>query len=403
MSGPLTGVRVVEITMFQQGPVAGTRLADLGADVIKVEPKEGDPARGFMRLIGATVGLKGNNYYFESNNRNKRSIALDLKSEQGKEIFLRLIDNADVFITNMSIDAPIKIGIGPDDLLKRNPRLIYGHSSGWGRKGPSAGDLSFDYTGIARSGLMMSAGEKDSPPAQILPGIGDEIGAYMLAWGVTAALYSREKTGKGQVVDTSLMGSIINLLGLIIDAPAMLGQEYPREYRSEAGNPMYNHYRCRDDKWLVVAHLQPARYWPIFCRALGIEELEHDPRFESMEARGKNCKELIQILDERFATRDRDDWLAHLNKEGCICTPIQSLTEVARDRQAYANSYLIEVDHPVWGRTKEVGFPWDFSETPASWRREAPKLGQHTGEILKEAGYTQEQIAKLRETGIVVG
>ena len=139
MSGPLTGVRVVEITMFQQGPIAGTRLADLGADVIKVEPKEGDPARGFMRLIGAMVGLKGHNYYFESNNRNKRSIALDLKSAQGKEIFLKLIDKADVFLTNMSIDAPIKIGIGPDDLLKRNPRLIYAQASGWGRKGPDAG------------------------------------------------------------------------------------------------------------------------------------------------------------------------------------------------------------------------------------------------------------------------
>ncbi len=136
MPGPLSGVRVVEITMFQQGPVAGTKLADLGADVIKVEPKEGDPARGFMRLIGATVGLKGNNYYFESNNRNKRSIAMDLKSAAGKEVFFKLIDKADVFLTNMSIDAPIKIGLGPDDLMKRNPRLIYGHSSGWGERVP---------------------------------------------------------------------------------------------------------------------------------------------------------------------------------------------------------------------------------------------------------------------------
>ena len=270
MAGPLAGVRVVEITMFQQGPVAGTKLGDLGADVIKVEPKEGDPARGFMRLIGATVGLKGNNYYFESNNRNKRSIAMDLKSAGGKEVFLKLIDTADVFLTNMSIDAPIKIGIGPDDLMKRNPRLIYGHSSGWGRKGPDAGDLSFDYTGIARSGLMMCAGEKGSPPAQMLPGMGDQIGGLMLAWAVTAALYAREKTGKGQLVDTSLMGSIIALTGLILDAPAMLNQEYPRECRAEAGNPMYNHYRCRDDKWIAVAHLQPDRYWPAFCKAMEI-------------------------------------------------------------------------------------------------------------------------------------
>jgi CoA:oxalate CoA-transferase len=401
MSGPLAGVRVVEITMFQQGPIAGTKLGDLGADVIKVEPKEGDPARGFMRLIGATVGLKGNNYYFESNNRNKRSIAMDLKSAQGKEIFLKLIDTADVFLTNMSIDAPIKIGLGPDDLLKRNPRLIYGHSSGWGRKGPDARDLSFDYTGIARSGLMMCAGEKGSPPAQMLPGMGDEIGGLMLAWAVTAALYAREKTGKGQLVDTSLMGSIIALTGLILDAPAMLNQEFPRERRAEAGNPMYNHYRCRDDKWIAVAHLQPDRYWPIFSKAMELGDLEHDPKFNSMEARGKNKTELIRLLDEKFASKTRDEWLDQLEKAGCICTPVQSPMEVTRDPQALANRYIIEADHPDWGRTRQVGFPWDFSETPAEWRKRAPKLGEHTEEILLELGYTGEDINRFKNAGAI--
>ncbi len=402
MAGPLTGVRVVEITMFQQGPIAGTKLADMGADVIKVEPKEGDPGRGFMRLIGAMVGLKGHNYYFESNNRNKRSIALDLKSAQGKEIFFKLIDNADVFLTNMSIDAPKKIGIGPDDLLKRNPRLIYGHSSGWGRKGPDAASLSFDYTGIARSGLMLCAGERGTPPSQMLPGMGDEIGGYMLAWGITAALYAREKTGKGQVVDTSLMGSIIALAGLIMDAPAMLGQEYPRDSRSENGNPLYNHYRCRDDKWIAVAHLQPDRYWPAFCRALDIADLEHDAGFNSIEARGKHSGELIRILDRKFASRDRDEWLRHLNEAGLICTPVQSPMEVTKDPQALANHYFIDVDHPEVGRMRQVGFPWDFSDTPASWRMEAPKLGQHTGEILKDLGFSEEQIVLMRKSGAIL-
>jgi len=401
MSGPLSGVRVVEITMFQQGPKAGTRLGDLGADVIKVEPKEGDPARGFMRLIGATVGLKGANYYFESNNRNKRSVALNLKSPQGMEIFLKLVDQADVFLTNMSIDAPIKMGIGPDVLMKRNPRLIYAHSSGWGRKGPDAGELSFDYTGIARSGLMMCAGEAGSPPAQMLPGMGDEIGGLMLGWAVTAALFAREKTGKGQLVDTSLMGSIIGLTGLILDAPAMLGQEYPREIRAEAGNPMYNHYRCRDDRWIAVAHLQPDRYWPSFCKAMELAHLEQDPRFNTLEARGKNKKELIRILDEKFAAKTRDEWIAQLKSGGCICTPVQSLLEVTRDPQAFANHYFIEVDHPTMGRTREVGFPWDFSETPASWRKPAPQLGQHNEEILLELGYSKEDIARLRESGVM--
>ena len=174
--GPLEGVKVVEMTMFQQGPVAGMRLGDLGADVIKIEAKTGDPARGFMKMIGAMAGLKGNNYYFEHNNRNKRSIVLDMKTKKGLEVFFKLIDSADVFLHNMSIDAPIKLGIGPDVLIKRNPRLIYAQASGWGRKGPDANDLSFDYTGIARCGLMMACGEKGTPPTQILPGIGDEVG-----------------------------------------------------------------------------------------------------------------------------------------------------------------------------------------------------------------------------------
>jgi crotonobetainyl-CoA:carnitine CoA-transferase CaiB-like acyl-CoA transferase len=402
MAGPLTGVRVVEISMFQQGPVAGMRLGDLGADVIKVEPKTGDPARGFMRIIGVEAGLKGRNYYFENNNRNKRSIVLDMTTAKGKEAFFKLIDTADVFLNNMSIEAPIRMGIGPDVLMARNPRLIYAQASGWGRKGPDANDYSFDYTGIARSGLMMSCGERGGPPAQILPGMGDELGGLVCAWAVTAALYGREKTGKGQLVDTSLMGSLIAMLGLIMAAPAILGQEFPRAVRAQAGNPIYNHYRCQDDKWIAIAHLQPDRYWPNVCRALGITELEKDPRFNSIEARAENTKELVAIMDKKFAARPRDEWLQTLRKEGCICTPIQSPIEVSNDEQAVANNYFIYVDHPVWGRIKMVGFPWDFSETPAEWQREAPEFGQHSEEILLELGYTWEDIAKLKEEEVTI-
>lgn len=400
-AGPLDGVRVVEITMFQQGPVAGMRLGDLGADVIKLEAKTGDPGRGFMKIIGAMAGLEGRNYYFEHNNRNKRSIVLDLKSKRGMEVFLKLIDTADVFLNNMSIGAPVRMGIGPEVLLTRNPRLIYAQASGWGRKGPDANELSFDYTGIARSGLMMSCGEQGAPPTQILPGIGDEIGGLICAWGVTAALYARERTGKGQVVDTSLMGSLIAALGFIMAAPAILGKEFPREIRAEAGNPLYNHYRCQDDKWVAIAHLDPNRYWPKICKALGIEELEHDPRFNSIEARARNAKELVTILDQKFATKTRDEWFKILKEAGCIYTPIQTPSEVSNDLQALANNYFTEADHPVWGKIKMVGFPWDFSETPASWRREAPAFGQHNEEILLELGYTRDDIVEFKQEGII--
>jgi crotonobetainyl-CoA:carnitine CoA-transferase CaiB-like acyl-CoA transferase len=249
---------------------------------------------------------------------------------------------------------------------------------------------------------MMSCGERGGPPAQILPGMGDELGGLVCAWAVTAALYGREKTGKGQVVDTSLMGSLIAMLGLIMAAPAILGQEFPRAIRAQAGNPIYNHYRCQDDKWIAIAHLQPDRYWPNVCRALGISELEKDPRFNSIEGRAENAKELIGVMDAKFASKPREEWLQILRKEGCICTPIQSPLEVSNDEQAIANDYFIYVDHPVWGRIKMVGFPWDFSGTPASWRREAPEFGQHTEEILLELGYTWEDIAKLKEEEVTI-
>ena len=397
MAGPLDGVRVVEIGLFQQGPVAGMRLGDLGADVIKVESRAGDPGRGFMKIIEAMAGKGGRNYYFEHHNRNKRGIVLDLKTEKGMEIILKLIDTADVFLNNMSINAPIRMGLGPDVLLERNPRLIYAHASGWGRKGPDANDFSFDYTGIARSGFMMSCGERGAPPTQILPGIGDEVGALMCAWGVTAALYARERTGRGQVMDTSLMGSMIAMLGFIMDAPAIWGQEFPREIRAKAGNPIYSHYECRDGKWIAIAHLDPDRYWPNVCKAIGIEDLEQDPKYNSIKARGQNAEELVGILDKKFAEQDRDEWMKILKEEGCIFTPVQTPTEVTNDPQAIANNYFIHFDHPDWGKTKMAGFPWDFSDTPASCRRKAPGFGEHTSEILSELGYAESEIASLKD------
>jgi crotonobetainyl-CoA:carnitine CoA-transferase CaiB-like acyl-CoA transferase len=377
------------------------RLGDLGADVIKIEPKEGDPARRHMKTIEADFRVKGYNYYFEHANRNKRGIVLDMKKERGMEIFLKLIDSADVFLNNMSIGAPMRLGIGPEQLLARNPRLIYAHASGWGRKGPIANSLSFDYTGIARSGLMMAAGESGTPPCMILPGLGDEMGGLMSAWGVTLALFARERTGKGQVVDTSLMGSMVALLGHLMSGTAMLKQVFPRFVRASAGNPLYNHYRCKDDNWLAIAHLDPDRWWPKVCGALGLENLVHDPRFNSLAARAANGKELVAIFDEVFAGKTRDEWMQILGEHGCIFTPVQDIKDVVEDPQVMANRYMIEIEHPAYGPTKTMGFPWDLSETPASWRRGAPKLGEHTEEVLLAIGYSKEALEKFREDGVI--
>jgi crotonobetainyl-CoA:carnitine CoA-transferase CaiB-like acyl-CoA transferase len=223
----------------------------------------------------------------------------------------------------------------------------------------------------------------------------------MCAWGVTAALYAREKTGKGQVVDTSLMGSLIAMLGFIMAAPAILGQEFPREIRAAAGNPLYNHYRCKDDRWIAIAHLAPDQYWPRICKALSLKDLQDDPRFNSIEARGKHARELVALLDQRFMAKTRDEWASILKEEGCIFTPIQTPQEVTNDLQALANRYFIEAPHPGWGNTKMVGFPWDFSDTPAAWRCEAPGLGQHTDEVLTELGYQKEDLENLRAEGVI--
>jgi crotonobetainyl-CoA:carnitine CoA-transferase CaiB-like acyl-CoA transferase len=399
--GPLSGIRVIEISTFQQGPVAGMRLGDLGADVIKIEPKEGDPARRHMRTIEAEFGVKGDNYYFEHANRNKRGIVLDMKNEQGMAIFLKLIDSADVFLNNMSIGAPIRLGIGPEDLLRRNPRLIYAQASGWGRKGPVANNLSFDYTGIARSGLMMAAGEDNTQPCMLLPGLGDELGGLMCAWGVSLALFAREKTGKGQVVDTSLMGSVVAMLGHFISGTAMLKQEFPRLVRTNMGNPIYNHYCCKDGLWLAIAHLDPDRWWAKVCIAMGSEHLINDPKFSTFADRSVNRKELVAIFDGIFAGKTRDEWMRIFQEHGCIYTQIQTIPEVVEDPQLLANNYIIEIDHPDYGYTKTMGFPWDLSETPASWRMRAPKLGEHTEEVLLEAGYSKQEITHFREEGAI--
>jgi crotonobetainyl-CoA:carnitine CoA-transferase CaiB-like acyl-CoA transferase len=193
------------------------------------------------------------------------------------------------------------------------------------------------------------------------------------------------------------MGSVIAMLGHLISGTSMLQQEFPRLIRSNAGNPLYNHYRCKDGKWLVIAHLDPDRWWAKVCGALGIESLINDPKFSSFQARAANRKELVAIFDEIFAGKTRQEWMIILDEHGCIFTPIQSIQEVVDDPQAIANNYLIDIEHPSYGPLKTMGFPWDFSETPATWRRKAPALGEHSEEVLLEIGYSQEEIAKLRE------
>lgn len=401
MPEPLKGIKVIDLAEAQQGPVAATILGDLGADVIKVERKEGDRSRGFMTIAGIALGLKGRNFYFEHMNRNKRSIAIDLKQEKGREILFKLIDDADVFVTNMRIGAPERLGISYEVLQNRNPRLIYAHASGWGPNGPDATDGANDFAAIARGGLMMICGEKGAGPAQIGTGLADELGGIMCAFGVCIALLARGNTGKGQRVDTSLLGSLMALESLHLSGPAMLGKEWPRQIRTEVGNPLFNYYKCLDEKWIVITHPESQRYWPKVCKVMGMADLETDPRFDSVQSRGMNRKELIAILDEKIASKNRDEWIRIFKEEDLIYASIQTTTEVVNDPQALANDYIVSYDHPALGQTKMIGFPWALSDTKPSIRREPPELGQHTEEILLAMGYTWDDITKLKEDGTI--
>jgi crotonobetainyl-CoA:carnitine CoA-transferase CaiB-like acyl-CoA transferase len=402
MPMPLEGLRVIDWTIWQQGPVASAMLGDLGAEVIKLESKDGgDPGRGIV----AIAGQKGArlNFYFEANNRNKQSLTLDLKKPEAREIVHRLAAVSDVFVQNFRKGVADRLGLGAAELRARNPRLIYANATGYGPEGPESGDPSFDHLGLARSGIMFAAGEPDMPPQAIGGGVADQMGAILLAYGVLAAVVARERYGIGQVVDASHLGSMSFLQGLSLSSRLINGAAFPRVPRARAFNPLWNHYRCGDDKWLALAMLQPDRYWADFTRAIGRPELETDARFATMGVRAGNCAALIEILDAVFASKPRAEWLDILRKGGdFIFTIVNSLNDLPTDPQMLANDYIVDFEHPTHGTTQYVGIPVRLSETPGSVRAPAPEHGQHTELILTDLlGYGWDEVSSLRERGVI--
>ena len=403
MHMPLEGMRVIDWTIWQQGPVCSAMLGDLGAEVIKIEERErGDPGRGMIKISG--VDLKDRpNFYFEANNRNKRSLALDLKKPAAREIVYQLVAKSDVFVQNFRLGVAARLGLDYAKLRRHNPRLIYASATGYGPEGPEAGDPSFDQLGLARSGIMLAAGEPDMPPLMITGGIADQMGAIMLAYGVLAAVVARERFGVGQEVDASHLGSMLMLQGLSVAARLMMGFAIPRVPRKFAANPLWNHYRCGDDKWICLGMLQPDRYWADFCRALGRAELAQDERFCNLRVRAANAAAAIDILDEIFATKPRQEWMRILRTSGdFIFTIVNSVDDLPTDPQVVANNYILDFDHPQFGKTQVVGIPVRLSETPGAVRLPAPEFGQHTEELLSQLlGYSWDQIAALKDQEVI--
>jgi crotonobetainyl-CoA:carnitine CoA-transferase CaiB-like acyl-CoA transferase len=400
---PLDGIRVIDWTIWQQGPVATAMLGDLGAEVIKIEERVGgDPGRGILRAAGADTGDRPN-WYFEANNRNKKSMTLDLKQDDARKIVHELVARSDVFVQNFRKGVAARLGLDYETLRAINPRLIYASATGYGPEGPDSADPSFDQLGLARSGIMNAVGEPDMPPLGVAGGIADQMGAVMLAYGVLAALLAREKHGVGQRVDASHLGSMAWLQGLSLSMRLMMGFAMPRQARASAGNPLWNHYKCRDGSWLALGMLQPDRYWEDFSKAIGRPELASDERFSDLRSRGKNAQACVAILDEVFAQRDRADWLKVLREGGdFIFTIVNRVDDLPDDPQVRANDYVVDFEHPQYGNIQVVGMPVRLSETPGQVRMPAPEFGQHTEEILTELlDYDWDEITALREREVI--
>ena len=401
MAMPLEGIRVLDWTIWQQGPVATAMLADLGAEVIKIESRDGgDPGRGIGAIAGLSVSA---NFYFEANNRGKQSIALDLKKPGAKEIIHRLAAKSDVFVQNFRKGVADKLGVGYEELRKHNEKLIYASATGYGPDGPDSGEPSFDQLGLARSGIMYAAGEPETDPQLIGGGIADQMGAVMMAYGILAALVARERLGVGQKVDASHLGSMAWLQGLSLSSRLINGRAFPRTSRKRAFNPLWNHYKCADDLWIALGMLQSDRYWADFCKAIDRADLATDERFADMGARAGNAETCCAILDEVFATRPRAEWMKVLKEGGdFIFTIVNSLDELPDDPQMQANDYVVELDHPQHGATRYLGCPVGLSETPGQVREPAPELGQNTELLLTELlGYSWDDVTALRENEVI--
>ncbi len=396
------GVRVVELAQWVFVPVAGALLADWGADVIRIEHPEGDPYRALATQgIGSDSG--GVNLSMALANRGKRSIALDIKKEEGREVLHRLLANADVFLTSLRPEALRRLGLDADQLRERYPHLIYARGHGYGVRGPDANQAGYDASAFfARGGVADAL----TPPDQDYPisqrgAMGDRNGAMALAFGISGALLKRHRTDEGSVVDVSLLATAMWTLSSDL-LTALKGQEIPRAAdRSATPNPLTSTYRTSDGRFIQLMFLQGDRYWPDFCRALDREDLIEDPRFVDIAARRANCGECLAELDREFGKRSFDECKALLGTLDAPWAPVQTVNELLDDPQVVANGYIGEVASEDGSPAYRLpAVPVQFDQAPPTLHR-APELGEHTETILMEMGYEWDTIAQLQGEGVI--
>lgn len=395
-SGPLEGLKVIDLSHIMAGPTCSMLLADMGADVVKVEKiPGGDDAR---RMVPPNVGEESAAFLIM--NRNKRGIALNLKSEEGRGVLSRLLQKADVLIENYRRGTMEKMGFGYEDLHATNPRLIYCSISGFGRTGPYADRGGFDLVAQGMSGLMSITGERTGgPPMKAGAPVTDITAGILACTGILAALHARESTGQGQMVDTSLFEAGIThtywhsaICFATGKAPGPMGSAHPL-------NAPYQAFPASDG-WITVGAANQEN-WLRLLEALDAPELRDDPRFVNNAARMRNLAELTETLSPLFRRRTKAQWLARLEECGVPAGPVLDIAEMHADPQAQAREMIVETTHPTAGKVKAIGLPIKFSETPGGVRQPAPTFGQHTREVLHEAGYSDAEIDDLARSGAI--
>jgi crotonobetainyl-CoA:carnitine CoA-transferase CaiB-like acyl-CoA transferase len=397
---PLQGIRVLEYGVFHAGPGAGAILGDLGAQVIKIEEKTGDPARYWTQLGKLNTTMpNGDNAIFHFSNRNKRSICLDIKTSQGRKIFERLIARTDVFLTNIRPSTKKKMGIDYPSLKHLNERMIHANVSGYGPEGSMADLGAFDPLGLARSGLMFATGAEE--PKLMHIGLLDQTTAIAASHAIITALFARERSGMGQEVHVSLysVGQWMNGVALMINSLLGIDPIVPEERTIHT--PLRNKYICKDEKWIICTHHPEEKYWTPFCEAIDRKDWLSDPRFADVDSRRTHQTELIEALDGIFKTKTSEEWMTIFVNKGLMFCPVQRVTEVQNDPQALSNRYMVDFQDPKFGEVRIAGYPIHFSANSAGTHSLAPSLGQHTREVMQELRYSEMEIDLLKKEGII--
>lgn len=399
MPGPLEGIKVVELGLWVAGPSAACMLGDWGAQVVKLEPPAGDPFRGlFASLMGSPASL---NPPFELDNRGKRSVVFDLEKEEAREIALRLIGDADVFVTNMRPRVLEEFGLTYAELHEKFPRLVYAQVTGYGPDTEARDTAAYDIGAFwSQAGVAMSLTAPGGAIPQQRGGMGDHMTGQMTAGAICAALYNREKTGEGQRVSVPLVRVGVYMCGWDIMLALRLGLPILPYDRYHAVNPIIDCYKSGDGKWFWLLLLQADRHWGDLCRATGREDLMEDERFKNIEVRRINAPALVEELDATFTTKPMADWAEPFAANNVWWAPVNSINEVVTDPMVQAAGAFVDVPGPD-GALPMVATPADFSGTPWQPQGLPPELGQHTEEVLLELGYDWEAIVGLKERGAI--